>query len=147
MRVMNVNTASIFELMNVRGMNQELAANIVDHRERKGPFRNIEDMIKVRGINSRVLSVLRVYLTVNDLTPSSPPMSDVLSVASYSKVYQRTTDGKMPGHRRTHSAPLNNDGSGRRPSVDTPFSCDARVSVDFSSEIYELLSLRLVYNV
>ncbi|XP_064112900.1 endonuclease/exonuclease/phosphatase family domain-containing protein 1-like isoform X2 [Macrobrachium nipponense] len=165
MRVMNVNTASIFELMNVRGMNQELAANIVDHRERKGPFRNIEDMIKVRGINSRVLSVLRVYLTVNDLTPSSPPMSDVLSVASYSKVYQRTTDGKMPAsyspcrivisqgpylldlndlksHRRTHSAPLNNDGSGRRPSVDTPFSCDARVSVDFSSEIYELLSLR-----
>lgn len=66
-------------------------------RERKGPFKTIDDLVKVRGINSRVLSILKVYLTLNDLAPSSPPLSDVTSVASYSKVYQRNLDGKLSG--------------------------------------------------
>ncbi|XP_068220407.1 endonuclease/exonuclease/phosphatase family domain-containing protein 1-like [Palaemon carinicauda] len=53
-----------------------------------------------------------------------------------------TTFRPYKGHRRTHSAPLNNEGNGRRPSVDKPYSYDPRVSENFSSEIYELLSLR-----
>ena len=32
LRLINVNTASIFDLMTVRGMNQELAANIAHYR-------------------------------------------------------------------------------------------------------------------
>lgn len=140
-RVINVNTASIFELMNVHGMNQEMAANIVEHRERKGPFKSIDDLVKVRGINSRVLSILKVYLTLNDLTPSSPPLSDVTSVASYSKVYQRNLDGKLSGHRRTHSAPLDSDDTTGRISNSLQ-SGDPRMSVDFYTEIFELLSVK-----
>jgi competence ComEA-like helix-hairpin-helix protein len=45
--VVNVNTASVFELMMVQGLNQELAANVVHYRERKGPFHTIEDLVKV----------------------------------------------------------------------------------------------------
>ncbi|XP_047486342.1 endonuclease/exonuclease/phosphatase family domain-containing protein 1-like isoform X2 [Penaeus chinensis] len=163
-RVINVNTASIFELMNVHGMNQEMAANIVEHRERKGPFKSIDDLVKVRGINSRVLSILKVYLTLNDLTPSSPPLSDVTSVASYSKVYQRNLDGKLSGHaspchivfrrvpylldikdyrshRRTHSAPLDSDDTTGR-ITNSLQSGDPRMSVDFYTEIFELLSVK-----
>ncbi|XP_042882252.1 endonuclease/exonuclease/phosphatase family domain-containing protein 1-like isoform X3 [Penaeus japonicus] len=140
-RVINVNTASIFELMNVHGMNQEMAANIVDHRERKGPFKTIDDLVKVRGINSRVLSILKVYLTLNDLAPSSPPLSDVTSVASYSKVYQRNLDGKLSGHRRTHSAPLDSEDTTGRISSSLQ-SGDPRMSVDFYTEIFELLSVK-----
>lgn len=68
-------------------------------RERKGPFKNIEELVKVRGISARVLSILKVYLTVNNVPPASPPISDVISVASYSRVYQRNLDVKMPGKR------------------------------------------------
>nr|XP_053629868.1 endonuclease/exonuclease/phosphatase family domain-containing protein 1-like isoform X2 [Cherax quadricarinatus] len=142
-RVMNVNAASIFELMNVHGMNQEMAANIVEYRERKGPFKSIEELVKVRGISARALSVLKIYLTVNAVPPASPPISDIISVASYSKVYPRTISGRMPGHRRTHSAPLNNDGgSPGRPARDIKDGADPRISVDFSEDIFELLSLR-----
>ncbi|XP_063609365.1 endonuclease/exonuclease/phosphatase family domain-containing protein 1-like [Penaeus indicus] len=133
--------SSRFELMNVHGMNQEMAANIVEHRERKGPFKSIDDLVKVRGINSRVLSILKVYLTLNDLTPSSPPLSDVTSVASYSKVYQRNLDGKLSGHRRTHSAPLDSDDTTGRISNSLQ-SGDPRMSVDFYTEIFELLSVK-----
>nr|CAD7432955.1 unnamed protein product [Timema monikensis] len=47
-RSVNANTASVFELMTVHGLNQELAANVVHHRERRGPFCAIEDLLKVR---------------------------------------------------------------------------------------------------
>ena len=50
-RVVNVNTANVFELMTVRGLNQELAANVIHYREKKGPFHEIEDLIKVSGIS------------------------------------------------------------------------------------------------
>jgi DNA uptake protein and related DNA-binding proteins len=50
-RVVNVNTASVFELMTVCGLNQELAANVFHYREKKGPFQKIEDLIKVSGIS------------------------------------------------------------------------------------------------
>ncbi|XP_063877592.1 endonuclease/exonuclease/phosphatase family domain-containing protein 1-like isoform X2 [Scylla paramamosain] len=141
-RAINVNAASIFDLMNIRGMNQELAANIVEYRERKGPFKNIDDLIKVKGISGRVLSILRMYLTVSSVSPASPQVSDVISVASCSKMSSRNLNGRMAGHRRTYSAPLNNNGEDiEQPSLDLK-GISLRNPVDFSTDIYELLSLR-----
>lgn len=65
-RVVNVNTANVFELMTVRGLNQELAANVIHYREKKGPFHKIEDLIKVTGINQWRLGALRHHLTVGN---------------------------------------------------------------------------------
>ena len=45
----DVNSANVFALMAVRGIDQELAANIVDYRERKGPFHALEDLLKVKN--------------------------------------------------------------------------------------------------
>lgn len=36
--------------MTVHGLNQELAANVVDYRQKKGPFHKVEDLIKVGEI-------------------------------------------------------------------------------------------------
>ena len=47
-RGVNINTASVFELMTVHGLNQELAANIVEYRDKKGPFQTVEELVKVR---------------------------------------------------------------------------------------------------
>lgn len=45
----DINTANVFSLMAVRGIDQELAANIVDYRDRKGPFHVLEDLLKVQN--------------------------------------------------------------------------------------------------
>ncbi|KAK3867572.1 hypothetical protein Pcinc_026976 [Petrolisthes cinctipes] len=143
-RTLNVNHASIFELMAVRGMTQEMAANIVEYRERKGPFRTMEELVKVRGVSSRVLSLLKVYLSVNSPIPSpySAP-SDVISITSYTRYpyTQRAFQSKNHGHRRTYSAPLNEECSSRLP-LDNSESMSPRVSIDFTADIFELLSLR-----
>lgn len=39
--VVNVNTSSVFQLQQINGMNQEIAANLVDYRSRKGPFKSL----------------------------------------------------------------------------------------------------------
>lgn len=40
-KVVNVNKASVFELQGVHGVTQEIAANIVEYRCRKGPFKKV----------------------------------------------------------------------------------------------------------
>lgn len=37
----NINKASVFELQNIRGITQEIAACIVDYRNKKGPFKRV----------------------------------------------------------------------------------------------------------
>lgn len=71
----DVNTANVFSLMAVRGIDQELAANIVDYRDRKGPFHVLEDLLKVRGMTSLLLSTLRHRLVASSPSLKSPPLS------------------------------------------------------------------------
>lgn len=40
-KVVNVNKASVFELQGVHGITQEIAANIVEYRSRKGLFKKV----------------------------------------------------------------------------------------------------------
>jgi len=61
---MDVNSATVFQLMAIRGINQELAASIVEYRERRGDFFTLDDLLKVKGMNQVRLSSLRPKLTV-----------------------------------------------------------------------------------
>ncbi|XP_057653342.1 endonuclease/exonuclease/phosphatase family domain-containing protein 1-like [Diorhabda carinulata] len=66
-KLVNVNKASVFELQTINGVTQEIAAAIVHHRTKKGKFRQIEDMIKVKCIdNIRLASIGRYLTTQND---------------------------------------------------------------------------------
>lgn len=40
-KIVNVNTANVFELQCVHGLTQEMAAAIVHHRNKKGPFKQV----------------------------------------------------------------------------------------------------------
>jgi len=62
----NINTASIFQLMTVDGITQELAAHTVHYRDRKGPFKTVYDLRKVAGFNTRLISALGPYLTTEN---------------------------------------------------------------------------------
>lgn len=62
----NVNTSSVFQLQQINGMNQEIAANLVDYRNRKGPFKSLDDLIKVKGLSQVRLGALRSALCINN---------------------------------------------------------------------------------
>ena len=63
-QLININTASANELETLPGIGKGLAARIIDHRERFGPFRRTEHLIIVRGISDRRFRALRDLVTV-----------------------------------------------------------------------------------
>ncbi len=62
---LDLNRASAQELDALPGIGPVLAARIVQHRERNGAFRRIEDLAAVRGIGPRAMERLRGSLTVS----------------------------------------------------------------------------------
>ena len=66
MTLVNVNTANVFQLMKVKGILQVTAENIVSYREQKGQFNNLDDLLKVKGINIPLLSAIRPYLVLQE---------------------------------------------------------------------------------
>lgn len=67
-RPMNLNTATAADLELLPRIGPALAARIVEHRERRGPFRRVVELARVRGIGPRTVAGLRHMVTVE--TPS-----------------------------------------------------------------------------
>src|SRR3954467_8771953 len=63
-RTINVNTASRAELELLPGIGPALAGRIIDHRERNGPFRTVDQLDDVKGIGPRTLERLRPLVRV-----------------------------------------------------------------------------------
>ncbi len=61
----NINTAAAVELQKLPGIGKVLAARIVEHREKYGPFRRPEHLIMVRGISDRRFRALQAFITVD----------------------------------------------------------------------------------
>jgi competence ComEA-like helix-hairpin-helix protein len=60
----NLNRASVKDLEALPGIGKGLAARIVEHREKYGPFRRAEHLIAVRGISDRRYRALRDLVMV-----------------------------------------------------------------------------------
>ncbi|BAU22722.1 hypothetical protein THC_0324 [Caldimicrobium thiodismutans] len=73
----DLNKATLEELKKVPGIGEVIAKNIIEYREKEGPFKNIEDLKKIKGIGEKKLELLRNYLTVGDTVGTSNP-SDTL---------------------------------------------------------------------
>jgi competence protein ComEA len=59
----DVNTASAADLQKVPGIGQSLAQRIVEFREKNGPFAQVDDLVKIRGIGEKSIVTLKPYLT------------------------------------------------------------------------------------
>ena len=63
--LIDINKASLQGLMAVPGIGEVLAKRIVTFREEHGPFRRVEDLMRVKGIGEKSLERLRPYVKVN----------------------------------------------------------------------------------
>ncbi|KAM8766433.1 endonuclease/exonuclease/phosphatase family domain-containing protein 1 isoform 1-T1 [Acanthopagrus schlegelii] len=61
---MNINTATPAQLMSIRGITEKIAKNIVAYRADQGPFKSIEDLVRVHHINSSLLDKIRFQVFV-----------------------------------------------------------------------------------
>ncbi len=62
----NINRATAQELEALPGIGPALAARIVAYRETYGPFRSVDDLLKVSGIGPATLSRIRDLIAVED---------------------------------------------------------------------------------
>ena len=61
---LNVNTATVDELMEVPGIGEVLAARIVEFREQYGNFTSLEQLLQVKGIGEKRFENWLPYLTL-----------------------------------------------------------------------------------
>lgn len=60
----NINRASVDDLMQIPGLNFRLAQNIVQYRSNIAPFSSVDDLVDVDGLGTAALSRIRPYITV-----------------------------------------------------------------------------------
>ena len=62
--LIDINTASSFELETLPGIGPTTAQKIIDYREANGPFFSIEDIINVSGIGPGTYERIKDLITV-----------------------------------------------------------------------------------
>ncbi len=60
----NINTASAEELAQLKGIGSSHAVKIVEYREKNGPFKTPEDLMKVSGIGQKIFENNKALILV-----------------------------------------------------------------------------------
>lgn len=61
----NINKASVEELVELPRVGQAVAQRIVDYREQNGPFRTLEDLKSVRGIGDKIFDEILPKISID----------------------------------------------------------------------------------
>ena len=62
--LVNINTASLSELMSLSGIGEAKAKSIISYREINGNFASIEDIKNVSGISDNIYEKIKDYITI-----------------------------------------------------------------------------------
>jgi len=60
----NINSASQVELEKLPRIGPKVATRILDYRREHGPFKRVEDLMKVKGIGEKIFARLKDLVTV-----------------------------------------------------------------------------------
>ena len=63
--LININTASVVDLVELPGIGEVLATRIVEYREQFGPFTSVDHLSEVEGISPNMVEELRPLVTVS----------------------------------------------------------------------------------
>ena len=75
----NINTATVEELVSLPGIGNKIANRIIEYREKKENFKTIEEIMNVKGIGKKKFKKIKQLITVGDettparATPSPTP--------------------------------------------------------------------------
>ena len=65
----NLNTATVAQLETLPGVGPTLAARIIEHRQKNGGFKKIEELMNIKGVGEKNFLKLKPLVTV---TPAKP---------------------------------------------------------------------------
>lgn len=68
----NINTASQEQFEALPGIGAKTAQRILEHRQKNGPFKKIEELMNVKGIGEKSFLKLKPYLSVGARADKSP---------------------------------------------------------------------------
>jgi len=60
----NINTATVKELVKLKRIGLKVAERIIQYREKEGPFEKPEDIMKVKGIGMKIFAANKDRITV-----------------------------------------------------------------------------------
>lgn len=63
-KVVNLNTATVADFKDIKGVGPKKAERIIAYREKNGPFKQVHDLTKVSGIGEKSLDKIKDQLTV-----------------------------------------------------------------------------------
>ena len=69
---LDINTASVSELMTLKGIGQTYAERIVAYRTEHGPFSTVSELVQVKGIGNKILDKLESQIRVGKEKPEAP---------------------------------------------------------------------------
>ena len=60
----NINNATLEDLLGINGIGESKAKAIIEYREKHGKFQKIEDIMEVTGIGESLYEKIKVYITI-----------------------------------------------------------------------------------
>ena len=66
----NLNTATLSQLEELPGIGPALAARIIEHRQKNGAFKSVQDVMAVKGVGEKNFAKIQGFLSVG--APAQP---------------------------------------------------------------------------
>ena len=60
----NINEATAAELSGLPGVGEKIAERIIEYRNKKGPFRSVEDLQNVKGIGKKMFAKIKPFVEI-----------------------------------------------------------------------------------
>ncbi len=71
----NINQASVAQLVNLPRVGTKLAERIVEYRKTHGPFGQVEELMEVKGVGEKLFEQLKPHITLSGSTTLSSKVS------------------------------------------------------------------------